>query len=144
MAIYQARGLDVSQIYADNKFECIEDLIRPARLHMVGAGEHVGDVERSVHTIKECTRCHVQRLPYKYHPKIMVSGMVTHIIKSLNQLPSETGIDNHLSPSALITGSSAPDFNSIMKLNYGDYVQTYEPTTNTNDQSSRTVGADKI
>ena len=94
MAIYHARKLEVSQVNADNEFECIEDLIRPANLHLVGANEHVGDVERSVRTIKECTRCHVHRLPYKYYPKIMVTGMVTHVVKSLNQLLSETGINN--------------------------------------------------
>ena len=141
MAIYQARKLEVSQINTDNEFQCIEDMIRPTRLHMVGAGEHVGDIERSVRTVKECTRCHVQRLPYKYYPKIMVTGMVTHVIKSLNQLPSATGIDDHLSPADLITGSSTPDFNSIIKLNYGDYVQAYKPGTSTNDQAARSVGA---
>ena len=71
----------------------------------------------------------------------MVAGMVTHVVKSLNQLPSETGIDTHLSPASLITGSSKPDYNNIIQLNYGDYVQAYEPSTTNNDQSSRTIGA---
>ena len=141
MTIYRARGLEVAQVNADNDFECIEDIIRPARLYTVGANEHVGDVERSIRTVKDCTRCHIHRLPYKHYPKIMVAGMITHVMKSLNQLPSETGIDNHLSPAALITGSTKPDYNSLIKLNYGEYVQAYEPNTTTNDQSPMSVGA---
>ena len=89
MTIYQARGLIISQINGDNDFDCLEDHVRPAQLHKVGANEHVGDVERSIHTVKECTRCHVHRLSYQRYPKIMVSGMVTHVIKGLNQLPNE-------------------------------------------------------
>ena len=132
--------MDVTQVKCDNEFECVEDLIRPANLFLVGANEHVGDVERSVRTVKDCTRYHVHRLPYIYYPKIMVAGMVTHVIKSLNQLPTESGIDTHLSPASLITGSPVPDFNNIM-LNYGDYVQPYEPNTSGNDQSPRSIGA---
>ena len=123
LGIYRARGLEVSQVNCDNEFECVEDLIRPENLFLVGASEHVGDVERSVRTIKQCTRLHVHRLSYSYYPKIMVAGMVTHVVKSLNQLPSETGIDTHLSPASLITGSPIPDYNNIIQLNYGDYVQ---------------------
>ena len=76
----------------------------------------MGEVERSVRTIKECTRCHVQRLPYTHYSKLMITSMITHIVISLNQLPSETGIDTHLSPAALITGCSAPDYDSIKSV----------------------------
>ena len=141
MNLYKARGLEVAQLNTDNEFEAIEDYIRPARLYIVAANEHVGDVERSVRTVKDCTRCHVHRLPYEYYPKIMVTGMISHVIKSLNQLPSETGIRTHLSPAASITGSPAPDFNSIINLNFGDYVQAYKPNSTTNDQEPRTIGA---
>ena len=75
--IYEVRGLRVTQINADNKFECLEDLIRPAALHTVGANKHVGDVERSVRTVNECNRCYVQRLSFQRYPKIMVAGMDT-------------------------------------------------------------------
>ena len=96
VSLYEARGLRVAQLNCDNEFQCVEEVVRPTRVHVVGANEHVGEVERSIRTIKECTRCHVHRLPYKYYSKLMISGMITHVIKSLNQLPSETGIDTHL------------------------------------------------
>ena len=145
LPIYRGRGLQVTKVNADNEFECIDDCIRPAQLHIVGANEHVPDVERSIRTIKECTRCHVHRLPYKRYTKLMVAGMILHITKSLNSLPSESGITADLSPATLITGCSPVSYNSVIKLNYGDYVHAHETKQVTiNDQSRRSVGADKI
>ena len=62
--MYHARGLRVTQINTDNEFACIREQIRPTNLNMVAAGEHVSNVERSIRTIKEGTRCHMRRLPY--------------------------------------------------------------------------------
>ena len=52
LSIYQGRGLRVTKINADNEFEGISDIVRLAALHIVGANEHVGDIERSIRTIK--------------------------------------------------------------------------------------------
>ena len=123
--MYRKRGLRVSQLNGDNEFETLEDAIRPTRLHLVGAGEHVGDIERSVRTVKDCTRCHIHRLPYKRYPKIMVAGIMLHVTKSLNNLPTSTGIKANLSPSSLITGCPPVNFNSVIQLNFGDYVHKY-------------------
>ena len=131
----------MSQINGDNEFEGIEDAIRPCNLHIVGAGEHVGDVERSIRTLKEGTRCHIHRIPYKTYPKIMVAGMVLHVTKSLNNLPTDTGINANLSPSSLITGCPPVNFNSVMMLNFGDYVQVHEARQVKNNNKPRTVGA---
>ena len=72
--VYHARGLEVTQLNTDNEFACIEEDIRPVKLNVVAANEHVGNVERSTRTIKECTRCHIHRNPYKRYPKTMVTG----------------------------------------------------------------------
>ena len=63
--VYYARGLEVSQLNTDNEFLCIEEDIRPVRLNVVAANEHVGNIERSTRTVKECTRCHIHRNPYE-------------------------------------------------------------------------------
>ena len=42
--LYHARGLEVSQLNTDNEFTCIEEDIRPVRLNVVAANEHVGNV----------------------------------------------------------------------------------------------------
>ena len=63
-----------------------------------------------------------------------------HTLISINQLPSNNGLSNTLSPSTLITGEPTPDFNNIIKLNFGDYVLT-PPGKTKNDQSPRRIGA---
>ena len=131
----------MDSVNSDNEFGCIRDDILPTNLNMVAADEHVGDVERSIRTVKEGTRCHVHRLPYERYTKLMVSGCVVKTIKDLNQLPSPNGLSDELSPSTLITGLPGPDFNHINELNFGDYVQAYKSRGATNTNRARTVGA---
>ena len=42
--MYNARGLEVTQLNTDDEFRCIEEAIRPIRLNVVAADEHVEDV----------------------------------------------------------------------------------------------------
>ena len=70
--VYHSRGIHVNQINTDNEFECIRNDILPINLKVITAEEHIGDVERSIRTLKEGTRCDVQRLPYNHYPKIMI------------------------------------------------------------------------
>ena len=139
--IYEARGFQVAQINADNKFECIREDMRPIPLNIVAAGEHVGDVERSNRTIKERTRCHVHRLPFAQYPKEMVIGCITHSVKCLNQLPADNGISDDQSPATLVTGAPRPDYQHISKLNFGDYVSAHTTRQRTNDNNPRSVEA---
>ena len=57
--IHKVRGLEVIQFCVDNEFECIRDDIHPTPMVVVGAGEHVGTVERSISTIKEGSRVYI-------------------------------------------------------------------------------------
>ena len=43
-----SRGFTVEQVMADNQYECIRVDIMPIMLMVVRAGEHVGDIERSI------------------------------------------------------------------------------------------------
>ena len=70
--MYHSRGIHVNQINNDNEFECIRNDILPINLKVITAEEHIGDVERSIRTLKEGTRCDVQRLPYNHYPKIII------------------------------------------------------------------------
>ena len=65
--VYHAQEISISQLNVDNDFEVLGEELRPIPVNMVGAGEHVGDIERSGRTIKEHTRFHVHRLSYKRH-----------------------------------------------------------------------------
>ena len=138
--MYHTRGLEVIQLNTDNEFACIEEDIRPINLNMVAVGEHVGDIERSGRTIKECTRCHVHRNPYERYTRLMVTGCVVKSVKDLNQLPAMDGISKEVSPDTLIVGRPAPNFDEITKLNFGDYVQAYKLKGKINTNKARTVG----
>ena len=77
LTTYDTRGLQVTQIHADNEWACIHEEIRLENMNAVAAGEHVGGIEISSRALKEGTRDYVQRLPYKQYPKIMVIECVT-------------------------------------------------------------------
>ena len=62
--LYKDRGLAVVNIHADNKFECCRAELSPIILNIAGAGMHVGEVERSIQTIKEQVRCSIRGLPF--------------------------------------------------------------------------------
>ena len=70
----------------------------------------------------------------------MIKGSTTKRVKDVNQLPSNNGIPNTLSPSTLITGKPNPDFLEVITLNFGDYVQPYNAKKITNTNKSRAVG----
>ena len=108
---------------------------------MVAADDHVGDIERSGRTVKECTRCHVYRNPYERYAKLMITGCVVQTIKGLNQIPALNGIPDDVIPDTTITGKSTLNFNEITKLNFEDYVQAYRMKRATNTNKARYIGA---
>ena len=138
--IYKVRNIEVKQINADNEFECIREEVRPSILNTVAAEEHVGLIERAIRTNKDDTRCHIHRLPYTHYPTSMVEGAQIHSIYRRNSLPAANGVSQTLSPETLITGLPPPDYNELIKLNFGDYVQTYEGETSSTNKS-RHIGA---
>ena len=50
--VYYMRGLRVVKLNTDKKIACIEESIRPVRLNVEVAEEYVGEVERSMRTVK--------------------------------------------------------------------------------------------
>lgn len=139
--IYHKRGVKVSQVNVDNEFEPLRDKIDTVNLNIVGAGEHVGDVERSIRSVKDKTRSNVHGLPYRRYPTEMVCGVVIKSIKDLNNEIPNDGVSENVPPGPIISGIQSPSYTDIMKLNFGDYVQTHVPRTITNTNENRTVGA---
>ena len=68
LKIYRSNGFNVIQVSADNEFECVREAISPTFLNITATNEHMSEVERSIRTIKERTRCQLRNLPYKYYP----------------------------------------------------------------------------
>ena len=139
--VYHARGIRITQINVDNEFQVLEEKLAPMKVNLVGAGEHVGNIERSGRTIQERTRCHVHRLPYKRYPNEMTCGCVVKSVKDINFEIPRDGLSKDLPPTTLIKGSPLPSYHDIQRLNFGDYVQVHTHKDRSNDNDPRTTGA---
>ena len=139
--MYHGRNITVAQINADNQFRCIKEDLHPIPVNIVAAGEHVGTIERSIRTMKNGTRFHVHRLPYRRYPTVMVRACVIKVTKDLNDVPSGVGVSKDISPASFIAGRPTPDYNKVTELNFGDYVQAFTVRNKTNDNEERGVGA---
>jgi Zinc knuckle len=138
---YRNRGFNVTDLHCDNECECIREHLLPINLNIVAADAHVGEVERSIRTIKERNRSTVHGLPFRRLTKLLVREIVKHSVISLNQLPANDGVSDTLRPLTIMTGQSNPDFTKL-RVEFGSYVQIFEPTTfATNTLRSRTTGA---
>jgi hypothetical protein len=138
--LYETRGFKVVDLHVDNEFACIREDIRPTNLNVANADDHVPEIERSIQTVKERTRCLANSLPYKRYPKLLSRSMVENAIKGLNDFPAKDGISTTISPKTIVTGAPAPDYND-MKLEFGTYVHVYEDHTIKNDMKARTTPA---
>ena len=82
--LYRARGFNIVDIHADMDFECIKDEVQPALINLNAHDNHVGEVERSIRTIKEQVRADVHSIPFKQLPKMMVVESVRRAVLVLN------------------------------------------------------------
>jgi hypothetical protein len=140
MAMNKSRGFNISDLHADMEFECIRNNVLPSRLNVTAANDHVGEVERSIRTMKERARTTIHGLPFKRLPKQMIQALVYHAAKGLNHFPAKNGISDTLSPLTIMTGRANPDYNDL-KLEFGSYVQVFEDNTPSNSTTSRNTGA---
>ena len=105
-------------------------------MNVCSEAEHIGDIERMNHTVKECARRVVTHLPYKKLSGRMVIELVHLCAFWLNVfLPGLKTIHPTMTPRAIITGLEV-DFNNHCKLEFGEYVHTHEEHDNT--MASRT------
>jgi len=126
LSLYSARGLTVHDIHADNEFECVREEMRPSNMNVVPADSHVGEIERSIRTVKERMRSTAHGLPFKRLPRVMVRELAASAVHDgLNQFPWKHGISTTLSPSAIVTGQPLPDYNH-MRIELGAYAQVFE------------------
>ena len=138
--MYQARGFDVITIHADIQFECLVNELLPIRLNLTAHDDHVGEVERSIRTIKERVRADVHSMPFNRLPRLLIIELVRRSILVLNQFPALDGVSTTLSPLTIMTGVPLPNYTS-MPLEFGSYVQVFEMNDPTNTTKARTTGA---
>lgn len=121
-------------------FGCIQQDIPGVHFELTAQDAHVGEVERSIRTIKERVRVDINDTPYKRLPKMMTIELVRHAVMILNQFPALDGVSETLSPLNIMTGRPSPDYQH-MKIDFGEYVQVFEDNDPTNTAKARSTGA---
>ena len=111
--VYHAREIAVEQVNIDNKFEALTEELRSISVNMVEAGEHVGNIEWSNRSVKERTRCHVHRLPYRIYPIEMVCGCITKVVTDLNIEVADDGLSLVMSLGKIVTGRVNPSYKEV-------------------------------
>ena len=96
--LYNSRGFKVIAIHADYEFTPLKERVRPVDLNCTAANEHVPEIERSVHTIKDRNRSTIQGLPFKRFPRTLLKEIIKFSNNWINAFPLKTGVSNKLSP----------------------------------------------
>ena len=138
--LYQTRGFNILRIEADREFACITNDLLPTPLNVADADDHVHEVERSIRTVKERTRCTLQGLPFRRVPKLMIRAAVEGAHRSLNQFPANDGISDVLSPLTIMTGCPNINYNDLT-IEIGPYAMVYEDNDPKNTTRTRATGA---
>ncbi|KAI2501302.1 Reverse transcriptase (RNA-dependent DNA polymerase) [Fragilaria crotonensis] len=140
LRVYRDRGLTICDVHCDHEFECLRPSLLPIVMNVVPTDSHVGEVERSIRTIKERLRACAHGLPFKRLPRLLITHMVSDVVRCLNQFPFRHGVSATLSPTTIVTGAGLPDYRALT-LEFGSYVQVFEDNSPTNTTRARSLGA---
>ena len=77
--IYNNNGVTVQSAFLDGEFASLRDFVN-VTLHIAGAGEHVGDIERLIRVIKERFRAILSTLPFKRLPTCMIVALYIFVL----------------------------------------------------------------
>jgi hypothetical protein len=138
--LYMHRGFKITHMLMDGQFESLRADIADLQINLntVSRDEHVPEIERRIRTVKECTRCVYNTLPFRHVPPRMLIEMVYSSNFWLNSFPPGDGVSKVLSPRAIVVGMQL-NFVKHCQLEFGEYVQTHEE--HDNSMATRTTGA---
>ena len=100
--IYTRHGFAVHKIKGDNEFKCITPDLSPIHVNIVGANDHVPEIENLIKVTKERIRCLLNCLPFALVPRLMVVAGLEFITTLLNNIPAGDGISTSLSPATIV------------------------------------------
>ena len=131
---YSVRGFRVVAIHVDIQFKAISDRKNlSCNVNVVSRGEHVPEIERMIRVLKERARCYYSMLAkagITTIPRIMVMHLMRTVTFYLNAFVWRKGVSQVLPPSTVVEGIVL-DYNKHFHVIPGEYLHTYEGTTNT-------------
>ena len=98
-------------------------------LNCCAAGEHVSEIERYIHTLKDRTQSAYNVLPFRNLPWVMLIHLLKNCTLWLNAFPAANGVSSVHSPHFLLTGWEL-SFDKHAVLEFGSYIQTHEEHSN--------------
>lgn len=139
---YKARGLNITNIHADDEFASLQQslLANNIVLNVAAQNEHVPEIERTIRTIKERNRATVHGLPFLRYPKLLKIALIIHAVLWINMFPHADGVSAILSPRTIVTGATA-DYQVHCRVPIGAYCETHDEPKISNTEMSRTTPA---
>ena len=140
MRLYASRGFIMRCIMVDMKFEPVKEHVALVEINTNAAHEHMGEIEHFVRTVKECTRCIVTSLPFRFFYPMIVIRLIYFVVSMLNvpvRTFAEGGITNDYSPREIVTGKHF-DMKRMCRTRFGEYVEASRDADVTNDMEQRT------
>ena len=136
--IYRRGGYMIRTSLMDMEFEPLVDILDEIVVNTTAAREHVGDIERSIRSIKDRGRCIVSELPYNdCMPDQVVIHLIYFVVFWMNAMPSDSGISEVYSPREIVTGMKL-DFKKHCRARFGAYVEASYDDVITNTMKDRT------
>jgi hypothetical protein len=124
LQVYQAGRFRVKHLLMDGQFESLRGplLEMGVILNTTSRDEHVGFIERYIHTIKERATCSCNIAPFKKMTERMVIELASRVVFWLNAFPPVDGISMTLSPRTIMTGKVL-NHDQHCQYEFGEYVQ---------------------
>ncbi|KAL7472774.1 hypothetical protein ACHAXS_013136 [Conticribra weissflogii] len=135
--IYQWGGFRVQTLLMDREFEKIKPMLPEVLVNTTSAGEHVGDIERHIRTIKERARGITCTLPYRSMLARMIVKLVYFCVMWLNAVPNKNGVSSDYSPREIVVRQKL-DYKKHCRVPFGAYCKVFEDRERTNTMASRT------
>jgi hypothetical protein len=130
----------VGTILADNKFEPLRILLPILAINTMAAKEHVPEVGRRIHLIKERGRGILNTLPFKKMPRVILIELIYHVVLWLNAYPTKSGVSDTLLPREIVLQQKL-NFKRHCKACFGAYCEAHDEPTPLNTMVSRLTPA---
>ncbi|KAL7466255.1 hypothetical protein ACHAXS_006545 [Conticribra weissflogii] len=138
--LYQRGGFKVQTLLMDGEFEKVKTLLPEVIVNTTSAGEHVGEVERHIRTIKERTQGITNTLPFRTMPARMMVELIYFCTMWLNAIPNRNGVTQQFSPREIVVRQQV-DYKKHCQVPFGAYCEVFEDRDQTNTMASCTRGA---
>ena len=119
------------------KFDKVRYKLAIIEVSTTAAKEHVPEIERQIHLIKEHVRCTTSDFPFDPIPRLVLIHVVYTCVMWINAIPRKAGAVQGISSHELVTGRTV-NYKRDYRACIGGYVEASTDAIVTNDNMHRT------